>query len=114
MASAPATPPRPAAGGGPAAGARRPGPGAPSRAGEPGTSALWRGPRFGTVVAFDERRGLGAVEDQHGVRTGFHCTAIADGTRRIAVGTPVTFVLAPGHHGRMEAQALHPLGPPAP
>jgi hypothetical protein len=36
----------------------------------------------------------------------FHATAIADGSRDIAVGTPVTFTLVPGHQGRYEATGL--------
>jgi cold shock CspA family protein len=33
----------------------------------------------------------------------FHCTQIADGTRTIAVGTPVTFEVRPGQRGTWEA-----------
>lgn len=68
---------------------------------------------MGAVAAFDEQRGLGVVVDEHGARVGFHCTAIADGSRRIDVGTPVAYVLAPGHHGRMEAHGIRPLPAPA-
>ncbi|HUF83820.1 MAG TPA: cold shock domain-containing protein [Acidimicrobiia bacterium] len=56
----------------------------------------------GTVVVFDERRGLGQIESD-GERYPFHCTAIADGSRMIAVGTAVEFVVAPGPSGRWEA-----------
>ena len=35
----------------------------------------------GTVVAFDEARGLGELESVDGGRYPFHCTRIADGTR---------------------------------
>jgi cold shock CspA family protein len=59
----------------------------------------------GTVVAFDEARGLGEVESD-GARYPFHCTAIADGTRTIAVGTEVTFDLRPGSLGRWEATEI--------
>ena len=38
----------------------------------------------------------------------FHCTAIADGTRTIAVGTAVTFDVVPGRLGRWEASGLRP------
>jgi CspA family cold shock protein len=59
----------------------------------------------GQVVEFDEARGLGTVES--GGRTyPFHCTQIADGTRTIEVGTPVTFEVAPAVGGRWEARAL--------
>jgi cold shock CspA family protein len=59
----------------------------------------------GTVAAFDDARGLGEV-DADGVRYPFHCTAIADGTRTIPVGTEVTFDLRPGGMGRWEATEL--------
>lgn len=58
------------------------------------------------VVAFDEHRGLGEVEDADGRRFAFHCTEIVDGTRSIAVGTPVTFEIAPGPLGRWEAARI--------
>jgi hypothetical protein len=49
---------------------------------------------------------LGTVEDDEGTTYGFHASEIADGTRRIDVGAPVTFTVAPGHRGRCEARAL--------
>ena len=61
----------------------------------------------GTVVAFDEHRGLGEIETGEGAHFPFHCTAIADGTRTIDVGALVTFDLAPGGLGRWEAKATH-------
>jgi cold shock CspA family protein len=79
--------------------------------------------RTGTVVAFDEERGLGEVatgdhvtgdhvtgdhvEDRRQV-LGFHCTAIADGSRTIPVGTKVHFVVRAGHRGRWEADRIRP------
>jgi cold shock CspA family protein len=60
------------------------------------------------VVSFDPARGLGAVEDDDGTRYGFHATAIADGSRRIEVGTSVVFTVAPGHRGLYEARSLVP------
>jgi len=70
------------------------------------------------VVEFDEDRGLGTVRDEMGRELPFHCTAIADGTRRIGAGTPVSFLIVPGHLGRMEARGLVALGagvpPPGP
>jgi cold shock CspA family protein len=69
--------------------------------------------RTGHVTDFDDPRGLGTVLSEDGRRYGFHCTAIADGTRRIDVGVPVTFVLAPGHLGRLEARDIMPSGPAA-
>jgi cold shock CspA family protein len=66
------------------------------------------------VSDFDDPRGLGTVlDDDDGRRYGFHCTAIADGTRRIDVGARVTFLLAPGHLGRVEARAIAPSGVPS-
>ncbi len=64
--------------------------------------------RPGTVTAFDEHRGLGTVTDAEGRAYGFHCTAIADGSRTVAVGTDVTFVLRPGEAGRWQAADLTP------
>jgi cold shock CspA family protein len=66
--------------------------------------------RTGSVSDFDEPRGLGTVLCDDGLRYGFHCTAIADGTRRIDLGVRVTFVLAPGHLGRYEARDIAPTG----
>ena len=63
----------------------------------------------GTVVSFDEQVGLGEVADGL-LRYPFHCTQIADGSRSIAVGTPVSFLRIPAHHGRWEAADLRPAG----
>ena len=57
----------------------------------------------GTVVAFDEHRGLGEIGTADGCRYPFHCVEIADGSRAIEVGTPVTFEVVPGALGRWEA-----------
>ena len=62
----------------------------------------------GTVTGFDEHRGLGEVTADDGATYSFHCTAIADGTRTIAVGAAVEFVVVPGHLGRWEAAAIEP------
>lgn len=62
----------------------------------------------GRVVEFDEHVGTGAVEGEDGRRLFFHCVAIADGSRRIDVGTPVTYEVVPGHLGRYEARDLRP------
>jgi cold shock CspA family protein len=61
---------------------------------------------LGTVSAFDEARGLGEVVGDGAARWPFHCTAIADGTRTIAVGTRVAFEVRAGHLGRDEAVGL--------
>ena len=67
----------------------------------------------GTVVGFDEQRGLGEVEMSDGRRLAFHCTQLADGSRRIAVGTVVRFEVTAGLVGRWEAGAVTPVRSPA-
>jgi len=57
---------------------------------------------LGRVGSFDEASGLGIVADAGGESHRFHCISIADGTRTIAVGTHVSFVLA-SRHGDVEA-----------
>jgi CspA family cold shock protein len=64
----------------------------------------------GTVSAFDADRGLGTVTGDDGHELPFHCTAVADGSRQIAVGTKVAFTTAAGHLGRVEARGLVPIG----
>ena len=65
-----------------------------------------RDPRPGVVSAFEEDRGLGVITDAMGASFEFHCTAISDGTRSIEVGAPVSFVVRPGHRGRLEAREV--------
>jgi len=60
----------------------------------------------GVVTEFDEARGLGIVTDDLGGRYVFHCTQIADGSRCIEEGTRTSFVVIPGHLGRLEATRL--------
>ncbi len=63
----------------------------------------------GTVRSFDEQAGLGTVVltiDGQDCAVGFHCTAIADGTRSINVGALVTAGLVTGRCGTVEATAL--------
>jgi CspA family cold shock protein len=62
----------------------------------------------GVVAAFDDAAGLGQIEADDGVGYPFHCTQIADGTRTIAVDTPVSFEVMAGHMGRWEATAITP------
>jgi len=64
------------------------------------------GPHRGRVASFDPVRGLGAVTEDDGTSYGFHATAIADGSRRISVGTTVVFTVSPGHGGLYEARSL--------
>lgn len=62
----------------------------------------------GTVTAFDDPRGLGVVTTADGRELAFHCTAVADGTRTIAVGTEVAVQIGPGLPGRWEAVVVDP------
>lgn len=79
------------------------GPGGDAAAGgHPGRLASLR---HGRVVAFSPERCTGEVEDGAG-RYPFHCVEIADGTRRIAEGTPVVFALRAAHGGTLEAVQL--------
>lgn len=64
--------------------------------------------RRGVVAQFDEPSGLGEVCEEDGTSYGFHCTAIAGGSRVIEPGTAVSFVLRPGHLGRLEASEVTP------
>jgi cold shock CspA family protein len=57
----------------------------------------------GTVAAFDEHKGLGTVRSDDGRELPFHCTSIADGSRRVDVGARVRFSVVGGHRGRWEA-----------
>jgi cold shock CspA family protein len=58
------------------------------------------------VTSFDADRALGTVTSDGGVEFGFHSTAIADGSRDIAVGARVAFVVRAGHRGLLEARGL--------
>jgi cold shock CspA family protein len=60
----------------------------------------------GTVTAFDDPRGIGTVTTDDGRPLLFHCTAIADGTRTIAVGAPVVVDVVAGLPGQWEAAAI--------
>ena len=57
-------------------------------------------------MAFDDHAGFGTARADDGTEYFFHCTAIADGTRTIEIGTAVTFHVVPGHNGRWEAAHL--------
>jgi CspA family cold shock protein len=63
----------------------------------------------GEVTAFDDRAGAGTVRGGDGREWYLHCTRIADGSRTIAVGTAVTFRVAPGPTG-LEAVDVEPSG----
>jgi CspA family cold shock protein len=59
----------------------------------------------GVVVAFDEGRGLGTIRSD-GTEYAFHCTQLADGSRRVPIGQAVTFAVVPGRLGNWEAAAI--------
>jgi cold shock CspA family protein len=60
----------------------------------------------GIVEEFDDPRGLGVIAGDDGRRYPFHCTAVADGSRYVPVGTRVMFSAGAGHLGRLEARAV--------
>jgi cold shock CspA family protein len=61
----------------------------------------------GSVTGFDEALGLGVITAEDGTAFGFHCVSIADGSRTIEVGAPVSFgVLL--KLGRREAADIRP------
>ena len=60
----------------------------------------------GMVSSFDDDAGLGTITADDGTTFAFHCTAIADGTRTIAVNTTVDFEPRPARHGTWEAGAI--------
>lgn len=64
------------------------------------------GEASGTVASFDKPAGLGVITSPDGTSYPFHCTAIADGTRDIEVGKAVTFTIAAGHLGKLEATRI--------
>lgn len=66
-------------------------------------SVIQQGTIVGEVTQFNQPVGLGAVRSHDGTVHPFHCTAVADGSRDIAVGTRVTFRLSAGRGGRFEA-----------
>ena len=70
-------------------------------------------PQRGKVERFDKEVGLGELRAVDARLYPFHCTEIADGSRDIAVGADVTFVVAAGHKGRWEARQLEVDGAPA-
>ena len=67
------------------------------------------GVQVGSVVDFDEHRGIGTVA-AGGHQWLFHCTTIVDGTRTIEPGTAVAFDVRAGGPGRWEAFDLTTLG----
>jgi cold shock protein len=72
----------------------------------PANPGRTRRPVLARVTDFDADAGLGALVTDDGRALPFHCTAIADGTRRIDVGRRVVCLVVAGHLGRMEAADL--------
>lgn len=66
------------------------------------------GPVAGTVEAWDDARGVGAVRTDDGRLLALQCTDIADGSRTTQEGARVTAVVAPGHHGAWRAVEVRP------
>jgi cold shock CspA family protein len=58
------------------------------------------------VTSYDGERGLGEVEADDGGVYGFHCTALADGSRQVDAGTRVAFLVVAGRSGEWEASSL--------
>jgi cold shock CspA family protein len=68
--------------------------------------------RRGRVEAFDDDVGLGTLVDLHdGARRRFHCTGVGDGSRHVGVGAEVSYRLAAGRHGHLEATDIWLLQP---
>ena len=65
--------------------------------------------KHGTIESFDRDRGLGyiLVSDEKLI---FHCVEIVDGSRDIAVDTPVSFIVVTRFDIR-EASQIKPLSP---
>lgn len=68
----------------------------------------------GVVSDYDDHRGWGTVDAPGMGEQSFHCTAIAGGSRTIAVGTEVDFEVVAGHGGRWEAADVRPVEGSAP
>lgn len=62
----------------------------------------------GLVTEFDELVGLGLVSDGENEYL-FHCTQIAGGSRTIALGADVTFIVVEGRPKGPEAYEVTPV-----
>ena len=63
----------------------------------------------GTIAAFDVERGWGTFRSIDNVDYGFHCAAIANGSRVIDVDAAVSARIVPGLAGRYEATRIFPI-----
>ena len=61
----------------------------------------------GVVAEFDQMVGLGVIRTADGEVVPFHCIEIADGSRTIQIGAPVT-ALRIAKLGRYEAASIRP------
>jgi len=61
------------------------------------------GPVPGVVTEWDDDRGIGVVHTDDGRDLDLQCTDLTDGSRTTSVGTMVSVVVVPGHHGRWQA-----------
>lgn len=68
-------------------------------------------PMRGRVAEYDDHKGYGELEVEGGGRLFFHCTAIANGSRSIAVGAEVEYEPRTDPRGKHEAANVRPLGP---
>ena len=68
-----------------------------------------RSSTLGTVIEFDDERGVGTIRCDPERLVPFHCTAISDGSRSIAVGTVVTMHIRAARLGLLEADSVWPL-----
>ena len=68
-----------------------------------------RTPLIGTVVSFDDSRGIGTIETGPDRKVPFHCSAITDGSRTIEVGAVVAVRIVAGRLGVLEARSVRPL-----
>jgi len=61
---------------------------------------------IGEVAAFDAAVGTGVIRGGDGELLGFHCTAIASGSRSIRANTAVSYLRRPAHLGAIEAVGI--------
>ncbi|CAN5540745.1 hypothetical protein BH24ACT4_BH24ACT4_10880 [soil metagenome] len=66
------------------------------------------GPVNGRVEVWDDDEGVGTIRTEDGSVLDLQCTNLAEGSRTTQVGTAVTAVVVPGHHGRWQAFEFDP------